>query len=97
MHHGANWTKRRSDLATIRRVVLVVLGMILIVVFAFVWKYVTGAMTLFLEDLWCTTIDQAGVCRYRGYQHFLLWSVVGIVNLVVLGVLWERIANRSRR
>ncbi len=77
-----------------RQVALVALGAILIVAFVIIWKYVTGAMTLFVENFWCTTVDQAEACRLRGYQHFLIWTVIGIMNLLIAGWLLDRFAGR---
>lgn len=80
-----------------KQVALVALGAILIAAFVIVWKYVTGAMTLFVENFWCTTFEKADVCRIRGYQHFLIWTVIGIVNVLIVGLLFDRMAGRLRR
>ncbi len=89
-------TNRVTDMSMTRRVLLVALGAILITAFVVVWKYVTGIMALFVENFWCTTFEKADVCRFRGYQHFLIWTVIGIINALILGLLFDRIAGRSR-
>jgi hypothetical protein len=90
-------TNPATDMSMTMRVALVALGAILIGAFVIVWKYVTGAMTLFVENFWCTTFEKADVCRFRGYQHFLIWAVIAIVSLVILGLVFDRIAGHLRR
>jgi hypothetical protein len=80
-----------------KQVALVVLGAILIVGFVVIWKYATDALTLFVESFWCTTIDKEQVCRLRGYQHFLIWTAIGIINLLIVGWLLSHFADRPRR
>lgn len=80
-----------------RRVALVALGAMLIVAFVIVWKYATGTMTLFVENFWCSTFEKTDACRFRGYQHFLLWTIIGIINLLIAGLLFDRIASRLGR
>ena len=77
-----------TDMGMTRRVALVALGAILIVAFVIVWKYVTGIMTLFVENFWCSTFEKTDVCHFRGYQHFLIWTVIGIINLLIIMTLY---------
>jgi hypothetical protein len=79
-----------------RQVALVALGAIIIAAAVIFWKYVTGAMTSLVENTWCTTIEKAAVCQFRGYQHFLIWTSIGITNLLILGLIVDRIGNRYR-
>ena len=79
-----------------KKVALVALGAILIAAFVIVWKYVTGTMTLFVENFWCTTIEKTDVCRFRGYQHFLIWAVIGIINILMVGFIFDRMTGRLR-
>jgi uncharacterized membrane protein len=86
-----------TDMSMSRRVALAALGAILIAASVIVWKYVTGAMTLFVEDFWCSTFEKADVYHFRGYQHFLIWTVIAIMNLLIVGLLFDRIAGRLNR
>lgn len=83
-------------MSVVRQAVLLVLGVIAIAAAVMVWNYATGTMTSLVEDAWCTIIAKAGGCRYRGYQHFLIWMIIGIVNLLILGLITDRIASRYR-
>jgi hypothetical protein len=80
-----------------KQIALASLGAIIIVVALIVWAYATGTMTSLAENIWCASIGKTVECHFRGYQHFLVWTVLGIINLLVLGLLSERIADRFRR
>lgn len=84
-------------MSTTKRVAMVALGALLIVTFIIVWKFVTDAMTLFVENIWCTEFEKANVCRFRGYQHFLIWMVIAIINALIVGFLFDRIGSRFHR
>jgi hypothetical protein len=90
-------TNRETDMSVTRQAALVALGAMLIALAVIGWKYLTEAMTLFAETFWCSTFEKTGVCRFRGYQHFLIWTVIGIINLLVMGLLIDRIGDRFRR
>ena len=83
-------------MSVVRQIALIALGAIVIVAAVIVWKYSTGAMTSLVENTWCTIIAKAAVCQFRGYQHFLIWTVIGIMNLLILGLIVDRIGNRYR-
>ena len=87
---------REIAMSVARQIALVALGAIVIAAAVIVWKYATGTMTSLVEDTWCTMIAKATVCQFRGYQHFLIWTVIGIVNLLILGLIVDRIGNRYR-
>lgn len=76
---------------------LVALGAVLIVSLIVAWKYVTDAVTLFVETLWCAAAQGAQTCHFRGYQHFLTWIVISIANMAIAGFVLTWIAGRLRR
>jgi len=80
-----------------KRTALVALGAITLVVLAISWRYATVVMTSLVENAWCSTIEKAAVCRFRGYQHFLIWTIIGIINLLILGLLFDWISDRYSR
>ena len=80
-----------------KQIGLIALGAIMIVVAVLVWKYATSTMTNFVETAWCATIEKAEECRYRGYQHFLIWIVIGIVNMLILGLIIDRLGKLATK
>jgi hypothetical protein len=79
------------------RFTLVVLGIFLIAAFVIIWKFATDAATIFIQNLWCTSFGRTNDCQFRGYQHFLIWTVAGIINLLIMGFLCEKLADYFRR
>ncbi|WP_423414508.1 hypothetical protein RLW55_14040 [Hyphomicrobium sp. B1] len=77
----------------VKRLAVMVLGAILVVLAVVMWAYATNAMTSLVEHFWCKLAGPE-VCRTRGYQHFIIWMVLGIFNLVVLGFLNDRARAR---
>ncbi|MBS0239332.1 MAG: hypothetical protein JSR89_12990 [Proteobacteria bacterium] len=80
-----------------KKIGLVVLGAIALVAGVVVWKYATVTMTSLVENAWCSTMEKAEVCHFRGYQHFLIWTIIGITNLFILGLLFDRIRDHYSR
>jgi hypothetical protein len=74
---------------------LAVFGVFLVAAFVIVWKFATDATTLFVQNFWCLIFEKND-CQLRGYQHFLIWGVAGIINLLVMGLLCEKIAEYFR-
>ena len=81
----------------VKRVMMGVLGAVLLVGIALVWKYLTGRMTLLIEQVLCWNAPLVETCRFRGASFFLVWSVVGLVNILILGLLLERLNDRLQR
>lgn len=81
-------------MSAFKRTTLVVLGALFIAVAVLVWKYATTAMTSLVENAWCSTIAKSEACRFRGYQHMLIWTTIGIMNLLVLGLVFYRLLDR---
>ncbi len=87
---------KSANKSTIKRVTLTASGAILFALAIFLWTYATGTMTSLVEHFWCSMVA-AETCRFRGYQHFLIWTVLGIANLLILGLLLEYARGRLRR
>ncbi|MFT3732903.1 MAG: hypothetical protein QM780_16020 [Hyphomicrobium sp.] len=73
-----------------RQIALIVLGAIVIAAAVILWNFATEIMTSIVEKTWCKTIDKSHDCSVRGYQHVLIWSFFGLINLLIMGFLIER-------
>ena len=72
---------------------LAALGAVVLAIIVVVWKFATDTITMLIENAWCRTAANAEICRFRGYEHFLAWMAVGILTLLIIGVLIDRISN----
>jgi len=72
---------------------LAALGAVILAAIVVVWKFATDTITMLIENAWCRTAASAEICRFRGYEHFLAWMVVGILTLLIIGILIDRISN----
>lgn len=75
----------------------ILLGALLLGLAVVAWGLVTGAIVSYAEHAWCSNTSGDVVCHLRGVWTFLLWSVVGIVNLLIFGFLIERLGNYAGR
>jgi hypothetical protein len=72
---------------------LAALGAVVLATIIVVWKYATDAIARLVEDAWCRAAANAEICRFRGYEHFLAWMVIGILTLLIIGLLIDRVSN----
>jgi hypothetical protein len=76
----------------------ILLGALLLGLAVLAWGLVTGGIVSYAERAWCWNASEPASCHFRGVWTFLLWSIVGIANLLILGLLVERLGSeRGRR
>lgn len=75
----------------------ILLGALLLGLAVLAWGFVTSAIVFYAERALCWNATGDAVCHLRGVWTFLLWSLVGIVNLLVFGFLIERLGNYASR
>jgi hypothetical protein len=81
----------------VKQAMMALLGAALLVGALLVWYYLTGRITLFIEQALCSSASVAEPCRLRGASFFLLWTVIGLVNIVLIGLLIDRLNDRLQR
>jgi hypothetical protein len=81
----------------LKQAMVAILGAALLLAIVLVWRGLTGWMTLLIERAWCWNASLTDACRLRGSSLFLVWAVVGLVNIVIIGFVIERLNDRLRR
>jgi hypothetical protein len=69
------------------------LGLFMLAILVFIWAGATRALSLFVERVWCWQINSVDVCHLRGAWVFLIWCVIALVNLLIIGLLIERVSR----
>jgi hypothetical protein len=75
-------------------VLLGLLGVLLLALIVLGWGFATGSITSYAERFWCWGAGYAEDCHFRGASTFLMWCVVGLVNILIIGFLLDRIARK---
>jgi hypothetical protein len=80
----------------LKQVSLMLLGAALILGLVLLWKYTTGMISQVVERALCWMSGQSATCTLRAYARFSVWMAVGIVNLLVIGGILDKL-NASGR
>lgn len=81
----------------LKKAIGILLGALLFGLAVLVWGLVTSAIVSYAERALCWNSNGDEACHLRGVWTFLLWSVVGIVNLLTFGFFIERFGNYAGR
>jgi hypothetical protein len=73
------------------------LGLLMLATLVFIWAGITRVIASFVERALCWQVNYAGVCHLRGAWVFLIWCVVALVNLLIIGLLIEKISQPMKR
>jgi hypothetical protein len=84
-------------LSYIKRAAGILLGALLLGLIIFAWAFATGGIASYVERAWCWSATQPANCHFRGGWTFLVWCVIGVVNILIVGFLLERIGEERNR
>jgi hypothetical protein len=89
--------KRTNAVDYLKRAAGILLGALLLGLAVLAWGLATSAIVSYAERALCWNANGDAGCHLRGVWTFLLWSVVGIANLLIFGFLIERLGNYAGR
>ena len=76
----------------------ILLGALILGLVVLAWGLATNGIASYIERAWCRNVGSSADCHFRGVWTFLVWCIVGIINILIAGFLLERIGeNRNRR
>lgn len=76
----------------------VLFGASILALVVLAWSLATNGIASYIERAWCWNVGPSADCHFRGVWTFLVWCIVGIINILIAGFLFERIGeNRNRR
>ena len=84
-------------MSLLKQGLMAVLGALLLIAIVLVWYGLTGIITTLITRAWCWHTVHADTCYFRGAWTFTIWCVAGIVNMLLIGFLVDRIGGRLER
>jgi uncharacterized membrane protein len=81
----------------IKKAAVILLGVALLGLAVVIWGFVTGSITSYAERAWCRSAAYPANCHFRGVWAFLIWCIVGVVNILIAGFLLERFGKERNR
>lgn len=75
----------------------ILLGAFLLGLIVLAWGLATSSMASYVERAWCWSVGYPADCHFRGVWTFLVWCIIGIVNILIVGFLLERIGEERNR
>jgi hypothetical protein len=82
---------REASFMLLKQLSGALLGLLMLATLVFIWAGVTRVIALVVERALCWQVSYAGVCHLRGAWVFLIWCVVALGNLLIIGLLIEKI------
>jgi hypothetical protein len=79
--------KRAGVVAYIKQAAVVLLGLLGLLLLGLLilgWGFATRSITSYAERFWCWGAGYAEDCHFRGASTFLMWCVVGLVNILII-------------
>lgn len=81
----------------IKKAAGILLGALLLGLIVIAWGFATGGIASYVERGWCWSAGYPADCHFRGVWTFLVWCIIGIIGLLVVGFLVERIGEERHR
>jgi small-conductance mechanosensitive channel len=80
--------------AYIKQAAVVLLGLLLLGLVVLGWGLATGSITTKPQPNRCWGAGYGEDCHFRGASTFLMWCVIGLVNILIIGFLLDRITRK---
>lgn len=75
----------------------ILLGALFLGLIVLAWGFATRGIASYVEHAWCWSAGYPADCHFRGVWTFLVWCIIGIVSLLIIGFLIERIGEERHR
>lgn len=84
-------------MSLLKQVLMAAIGALLLIAIVLVWYGLTWSITTLVARAWCWRAVYADTCHFRGAWTFTVWCVAGLVNMLLIGFLVDRIRGRFER